>query len=1176
MEKNSKWKYFPPGSMSQILMRMKLLTFFLFVTMAASAASSYSQITKFNLNLNNVTVREVFQGIEENSEFILLYNEKLLDVGRKVNVTADNETVESILDQVFKGTQNTYKIYDRQIVIVASEIPEIIESQLIAKPETQTEQKRKITGQISDSNTGEPIPGAAIVIEGTSTGVTTDMNGKFSLDVSKNDAVLLISFLGYLSERIPLNGRMEVNVKLKLDIKSLEEFVVTGVGVATSKMKLGISVESVNADKLPPSSTASIDQALIGKIAGAQISSIDGTPGSDVNILLRGINSVNGGTLPMILMDGIQVSATNLNSLDLSTIERVEVVQGAASATIYGAQGANGVIQLFTKKGAKNGKVNIDISSSISSNSYLNVGNVRKAMLHGYNTDGNNNVIDGSGNPLVFDPEAAYENNLIWNSTSPTLKIDKPYNANLKYYDHLKMLFTDAFTHNNAITISGGQDNFDAAITLSNNHQQSNLKDGGYYNRTNLTANLGFEIAKNLKFRSITQIIATDNSIQGDGNVIGQTMQSRPFANYAYKDPDGNHLIYFGDAVSNIAGNALYMLQYRHVKNLKKDLIQTFDLNYKPFKFLELDAKYGYNYQKQDNSLTFSDQRENKSIQYWGFWLSSQNNSDASGEFLSENATSKFQNLIATATVHFDFKEDFNLKIPVISNTQIGYDYRKNDFNDFQVSGIGMPAYTPFTRADANSYRVLADYTQLFTTYGYLVNQKFDWADLGGISGGFRSDYSSAFGAGSKPFTFPRGDVYFRPSSLGFWNDGGLKKVISEFKIRSAYGEAGIQPGDYDRYLTLNPTPLSGKIVFTTPVTSTNPSLDVEVSKELEIGSDMTFNILDREWLKTANFSLTYWKRTTDNSIWPLDVVPSTGLGGVLNNSFGLSSNGWQASLNINVLNTKNFTWNFTTNFSKQSSKITSVKNGQDIPVRSSTGSAGYILKPGYKIGQLYGFIGLHDVSAIDKTTGQPFIAAADQSKYEVASNGWVVETATKLPYYTSSSYPLGDPNPAFNASFINDLTYKDFITLSMQWDWINGAHLYNQSREWMYRDGIHSDYEIPFTVGGQTGAWSAFYRGQYAQISRNGTRNYFYEDASFFRLRNLVVAIDFSKIIEMKAFRKLQLVLTGHNLITLTKYKGMDPETSSGPSNSSFDRGVDSFTMPNLRTYQVGINVGF
>jgi outer membrane cobalamin receptor len=354
------------------------------------------------------------------------------------------------------------------------------------------QQAHTVSGKVSDQN-GEFLTGVSVIIKGTTKGVITDAAGNYTLSDVPDNSTLVFSFLGMKTQEINVGSRTTVNVVMNTETYGINEVVVTGVGVATSKRNLAISVEAVNAEKLPQEPTASIDQALVGKIPGAQISTIDGTPGSQVNILLRGINSVSGGTLPMILIDGVQVAATNLNSLDLSTIDRVEVVQGAASATIYGAQGANGVIQLFTKKGAKNGKVNVDISSSIANNAYLNVGGVRKAKLHGFVTDANNNVIDGDGNPLVFDPEGGYANNLIWLSTNPQTQTNKPYNANLKYYDHFKMFFTDAYTHNNAITISGGQDQVDASFTLSNNHQESNLRYGGYYNRTNLTANIGLD-----------------------------------------------------------------------------------------------------------------------------------------------------------------------------------------------------------------------------------------------------------------------------------------------------------------------------------------------------------------------------------------------------------------------------------------------------------------------------------------------------------------------------------------------------------------------------------------------------------------------------------------------------------------------------------------------------------
>ncbi|NBW03505.1 MAG: SusC/RagA family TonB-linked outer membrane protein, partial [Cytophagia bacterium] len=224
---------------------------------------------------------------------------------------------------------------------------------------------------------------------------------------------------------------------------------------------------------------------------------------------------------------------------------------------------------------------------------------------------------------------------------------------------------------------------------------------------------------------------------------------------------------------------------------------------------------------------------------------------------------------------------------------------------------------------------------------------------------------------------------------------------------------------------------------------------------------------------------------------------------------------------------------------------------------------------------QLYGFFGVHSLDAL-LPDGSVAIPADQRSLFEVASNGWVVKKSTKAPYFSSNKYSFGDPNPAFNASFINELSYKGIITFNLQIDWIQGAHLYNQTKEWMYRDGIHADYQKPITINGETGAWSAFYRGIYAEVSRNGTKNYFYEDASFARLRNLSVGVDLVKVLGLKGFRKLQLVASGRNLYTLTNYTGMDPEISSGSVNSAWDRGTDHNSMPNLRSYQIQLNVGF
>lgn len=1051
---------------------------------------------------------------------------------------------------------------------------------------TATAQTSQIKGKVTDSKDGSPIPNASVKLRGTKTGTTTDADGAFTLTAPALKVTLEISSIGYTTTSVPAIAGAVATIKLETDTRALNEVVITGVGVATSKKKLAFAVESVTADKLPPAPTADIGQALVGKIPGAQISTINGSPGQPVNILLRGINTLWSGTKPMILMDGIEIQATNLESLDLTNIERVEVVQGAAAATIYGAQGANGVIQIFTKKG-KAGRLSINFSSGIAVNELLNNGDLHKAHFHSFETNANNEVIGSSGNPLVFDTSYShYEENVIWNSTAFATNNNKAYDKNLKYYDHFKMFFHKAPTYNNSLSVSGGKDKFDFAITASDTRQETVFKNNGKYERSNITSNIGIELLKGLTFRSINQLVYTKNTqIDPTGrNMLYAINNSRPFANYDYKSSDGNYGAYFGDAVGVNGYNFHYVQQYTDVNDEKIDIIQNFNLNYKFPKFVEIDAKYGLNYQYNEVVQNIKDQSNNVNSDYWQYWVENYAPfwtsygvpaaADQTGEIDHYQYKTSFQNFLTTATIRTDFEKDFHLNIPIKTTTLVAFDTRKRVYKRYITYGLDAPSYTPYTASQMASYKIESDYKEPFITYGFLLNQRFEYGDIAGISGGFRSDYSSAFGRGSKPFTFPRGDAYLRISAFNFW-DAEIADILPEFKLRGAFGKAGIQPKAFDRFPTLPAKNIGNFSAFQFNVDQKNPDLSVEVSKELELGTDLSFNILKEDWLRNAGISFTWWKRSTENAIYRTDVAPSAGTGTLLDNAFSLESKGIQASLNLSVLSSRDLTWNFTTNFGKQSSEITAIK-GPQIVVTSNAGSSNYVLKAGEKVGQLYGFMGLHSVDAIDPNTGAPFIDKADQANYTVASNGWVVNKSTRAPYFTANQYSFGDPNPKFTMSFINDLSYKSFINFSLQWDWVNGSHLYNQTKEWMYRDGIHGDYDNPITIDGQTGAWAAFYRGVYAERSRNGTKNYFYEDASFLRLRNIVLAVDFAKLLKLKALQKLQLVLTGRNLVTFTDYTGMDPEVSSGTNNSAFDRGVDHNTIPNLKTYQAGINIGF
>jgi TonB-dependent starch-binding outer membrane protein SusC len=1067
-------------------------------------------------------------------------------------------------------------------------------------------QIHQITGKVTDA-TGTPVPAATIKIKGSKAGTSADFQGVFTVNVVPN-AELIISGIGYETKEVKIGNSTTLTIQLNSDSKSLSEVVVTGTGVATSKKKLGISVEAVSASQLPATPSSSIDQALIGKIPGAQISSTSGNPGDPVNILLRGINSIQGGTQPLIMMDGVQVRTTDINSLDFSTIDRVEVVQGAASAALYGAQGANGVIQLFSKKGRK-GTPAINFSTSYSANSYINTGHVNKAKLHPYATDANNNILDGGGNPVALDAAGnivpiAYQYGSAARAGiyDPRNINDKPYNANLKWYDHFKEVFQTGSSLNNSINVSGGSDKTDYAVGVSNNHTVSPVMKNGYVDRTNMTANIGTELFKGFKLRSITQLIYTKNTMvpglggaggvgYGYGNQGGNVGNIFSWLNtpaffqlngklsdgtYPAKQESGNYL-------GANAFNPYFVKEYAHGVDNRIDILQNFAADYAVNKFVSLDAKFGINYRTESNSVTYLNQSQNINSDsysptdtihgaYAGAYAP-----DSRGEIDKYHYENTFKEFVGDVYFKTDWEKDFHSKLPITTSTQGGFDYRNTKYTEYDFYGVNLPLAPPINVLATGTQGVADDYVEPFITYGFLFNQVIDYGDYGGISGGFRSDFSSAFGQGSKAFTFPHVNAYFTPSSFKFWEES-VGNTLSFFKVRAAYGQAGIQPGAFQRYPVINQGDLGTNLVYSIPGTSNNPDLGVEVSTEKEIGADLTISAAkNSSWLSQINLSGTYWKRKSDHVIWSVNTPPSVGITQQLTNAITLHSNGVQLSLNMPVYKSRNFSWDFTVNVSHEVSVLDKIVGENEI-LLTSNGGTSQILKPGTKIGQISGYKAITSVGELNQE-GVPYIDKATAGNYTVV-NGRVVDTAAKAIQFTNETYALGDGNPKFNASFINGFNYKGILILSFQFDWIYGAHRYNQTKEWMYRDGIHSDFTKPVNLGGQNVPWTAYWASAYYDNgSGNGNdaaRDFFYESSSFLRLRNAALAFDAASFLKVKGVKKLQLVLTGRNLWTKTKYTGMDPEMSSGGTNSAWDRVVDQSTIPNLKSYQVGLNVGF
>ncbi|HEY5918170.1 MAG TPA: carboxypeptidase-like regulatory domain-containing protein, partial [Chryseolinea sp.] len=407
-------------------------------------------------------------------------------------------------------------------------------------------QEHVVSGKVTAADDGSALPGVNVVLKGTSFGTVTNAEGTYRLTLPSSGGTLVFSFIGLQTQEVSVSGQSTIDTKLSMDVTQLSEVVVTGVGVATDKRKLAISVESVSGDRLPSIPNASIDQALVGQIAGAQIMSASGNPGAPVSIQLRGINTLSGGTQPLIMVDGVEMRSTSLNSLDLNNVERIEVVQGASAATIYGAQGANGVIQIFTKRG-KLGPIRIDASARTSVDEVLNIGDMHQPFNHSFTTDLSGNILDNNGGLLTQDDLGLW-GQPNWENGAGALN-NKPYTGNVSYHDHLDQTFRSVKTSNYSVTLSGGKEASDYAFTFSKLVQESVVQ--GTLDRNNFTTNIGVDLFKNLKFRSITQLVYTDNSVNPyyvNSAPISSAMYTYPFADLEYKDADGNYTYTFGGA----------------------------------------------------------------------------------------------------------------------------------------------------------------------------------------------------------------------------------------------------------------------------------------------------------------------------------------------------------------------------------------------------------------------------------------------------------------------------------------------------------------------------------------------------------------------------------------------------------------------------------------------------
>ncbi len=1024
-------------------------------------------------------------------------------------------------------------------------------------------QEREVTGTVKDE-TGTPLPVVTVVVKGTSYGVATDFNGNYSIKVPNDKAVLVFSQIGMKTVEKAVGKARSINVILREEAQELTEVVVTGVGVATDKRKVAISVDAVSEKSLKRTPVKSIDDALSGKIAGAQIQSTSGQPGQQANIILRGINSLST-TQPMVIVDGVEVNTSNyaltsgssavssrLADLDLSNIERVEVIQGAAAATIYGAQGANGVIQIFTKKGKKGERTEITYNSSLSVDEAL-TGNLSFAQKHPYKTDKEGYIIDGQNKrPIKVDPETGY-----WTKPDPTIKDTTAniYSYKEKTYDHLKQYYKTAYTTQHSVNITGAAGNVDYAIGASLLDQTSPVN--GSYKKKNLSANVGAEVFKGLTLRSNTQLINSKNTtagVNGRSSIysgVGGALGTPAYVDLHFRDTAGKSPVHYDPDSNEVSPFYIYENQSNLAENNR--VIQSINANYKFSKNLDFDYKYGYDHTRYDNSEFIKNQKNTNTP---GSGIS-----PLAGQLTERFIRHTLQNSLLSAYLRLDFQRDLKWKLPIQSTTQLSYDWRKDNYYRVTATGSGYGVEPPFTISSANT-STSSDFEQEFVTFGYLVNQKFDYANLFGVSVGVRSDFSSAFGEGGKPFTFPRADAYFRIADL-------LKlEKVTELKLRGAYGEAGIQPDAYDRLITLSNDKLGDKGYYYLPTTARNPELEVQKSKELEVGLDYGFR-LGEGWFHRLSGNVVYWDRKSFGTIYNIETPPSLGAQELTTNAIDLSSNGIQASLDLGLFSNDKVDWTFSARFSKGETVVDKISNGKRIVV-GITGGGQSTLNEGERVGTFFGYKPLSSLTQTN-SKGERYIADADLNNYQLV-NGMVVNKSSKQVMFGTEQEKMGDATPDFTMSFFNDITFAKKLTFSVQVDWTKGGDIYNGTKQRMYFNRTHGDLDTPIPVDKNLP-----YTNYYVSLYNKGqATSYFIEDGSYVRVRNVSLSYDMTDILKETFIKGLTLTASVRNLLTFTNYSGLDPEAVGVSLNNPLYRGIDLYTFPNMRTVTMALNVRF
>ena len=1099
----------------QIFRIMRISTFLLMVCVFCSyAGNAHSQNAKVSIRMNNVKLDKILNEIENQTDYLFIYNNQV-DINKITSVKVKNEAVAQVLDKILSGTGINYELEGTHIILTTEAIKDLHAQQ----------QAKTVTGTVTDVS-GEPIIGANIRIKGTTTGTITDIDGNFSIE-AEPQSVIEVSYIGYLTQETVINNQKSIRFLLKEDTKTLDEVVVIGYGVQ-KKADLTGSVANINTEKLNTQSNANIGQALQGKIAGVDIVSQGGAPGSGTRIMVRGIGTLNNAS-PLYIVDGMYMNS--IDHINPNDIASIDVLKDASSAAIYGSRAANGVIIVTTKEGSNTeGKPIIDLSVN------LGISTASKFL----------DMLDAKGWAEV--------------TTIARQAIGKPALdmatdlANKPDNDWQDIMFRPALMQNYNLSVKGGG-KYSTYYTGLGYFNQDGIVKGTNYQRYNIQSKNDY---KRGIFSAGTNLIISfshDKPLHQElrGGMIGTILQSVPTLEKYDDTREGGYGGTYGDVVNIPHPLAI----------IDDNIMDRYNENVKIFAnlYAQIELFKGLKY-KLNLTPDFSFERYKNYLNKYDFGLATNSITQ-----LTERQRRR-RNILVENLLTFDrtFGEH---KISALA----GYTYQDSRFRHIQAYGEGLPqgleeidAATTNRSNEGNSWRSVL--TSILGRVFYSYQNKYLFTAT------IRRDGSSKFGKNNRY-------GYFPSFSLG-WNVAEEKFMenvhwLDQLKLRGGYGVLGNQEIDNYQYSSTITTGINypdgngGLLQGAFPKNFANPDIKWEETAMTNVGIDfMAFN-------NRLSLTADYYVKNTKDILLTVPIPISSGgandpirnAGKIRNNGFEFNL-GWMDQPNPDISYGINLIGSFNKNkVIAMGSESGSIKGGStNQNITTSETKAGYPIGGYWLISTAGYFNSQEEVDAYAKD-GKKIQPAAEPGdiKFVDANNDGVINDDDRVFQ--------GSPFPDFTFALNGNMRYKNF-DLSIGLQGVLGNKIYNATRQTLgdVTKGSNFlasclDYWTPENKNASHPrlTWDDPNRNTRAESDR------YLENGSYLRLRSVQLGYTFPQTWFKGAIQHARVYINAENLFTITSYSGYSPDVNADNANY---RGFDNFIYPTNRTFMLGLNVTF